>query len=78
MAEFYSYLKEKVLVNEKLYHLGRTFVMEKLTAEKTIVSTFKEVKGEEFLSDLIIGIYSPIYHFPHLYKEGLSNTLKFQ
>jgi hypothetical protein len=81
-TEFYCQMKDKVLISEKLYHSGRTFVMEKQTPkdpkQKEIISNFKEVKGEEFLADLIIGIYSLVYHFPHLYKEGLSNTLKFQ
>lgn len=68
-------------MNEKLYHLGRTFVQDKIEnndpKNKNITYTFKEVKGDEYLSDLIICIGMPIYHYPHLYKEGLTNNRKY-
>lgn len=76
----YAHIKEKVLVNEKLYHLGRTFVIERQAQtdkKKEIVSTFKEVKNDDFLKDLIICMDMINYHFPNLYQEGLANTMKY-
>lgn len=77
----YSHIKEKVLVNEKLYHLGRTFVLEKQAqtdkTKKDIVYTFKEAKNDAYMQDLIMCMDMVNFHFPNLYQEGLANLVKF-
>lgn len=75
-------LKQNVLTSEKLFHLGRTFVQDRIEnadpKKKDFNYTFKEVKGDEYLADLIICIGMPIFHYPHLYKEGLNSKLEYK
>jgi len=79
MIEIYMEWKKSVLVNPKLHHSGRTFVIEKQSTDpkKKIVYSFKEVKQDKYFEDLIICQQMFALHNPPNYNEGLKNDIIF-
>ncbi len=76
--DIYRHMKEKVLVSERLYHLGRTFFQEKQAQDpkkKEVVYNFQEVKQDLQLRDLILCYNMVNFHVPNLYQEGLSGEI---
>ena len=83
IIEFYQHLREKVLNNPKLPHLGRTYFLKKqhepeYTKNGQITYSFRQIFNENFCQDIIICMRMLPFHFPNFYQEGLCNELIFK